>query len=110
MAATASSDIYNPDRSRSDNATQFEFAWVPQPIILRLCAMDLFKARQREKRNMTARRVPPPWSIESQQSRRPHENRRLCLDASRAALVRANTDSQGGSNRSRVPPGPTGKA
>jgi hypothetical protein len=26
--------------------------------------MDLFKAGQREKRNMTARRFPPPWSVE----------------------------------------------
>jgi hypothetical protein len=26
--------------------------------------MDLFKARRREKRNTTARRFPPPWSVE----------------------------------------------
>jgi len=38
MAATASLAVYNPDRSLSDNATQFEFAWVPRPIILRVCA------------------------------------------------------------------------
>jgi hypothetical protein len=26
----------------------------------------LFKSGQREKRNMTARRFPPPWSVEEQ--------------------------------------------
>jgi hypothetical protein len=28
--------------------------------------MDLFKAGQPENRNMTARRFPPPWSVEEQ--------------------------------------------
>jgi len=41
------------------------------------------------------------WKRRTQRSRRPHEDRRLCLDASRPALVRAN-NSQGGSNRSEA--------
>jgi hypothetical protein len=29
-----------------------------------VCAIDLFKAGQPEKQNVTARRFPPPWTVE----------------------------------------------
>ena len=32
--------------------------------MVRVCTIDLFKARQPQKRNMTPRRFPPPWSVE----------------------------------------------